>query len=313
LQLIFITHAKFEPLAPNSIVMYWGQNGGGNEPSLAQACSYGYDVITLAFMISFIDTRQPSCAIPNAPDLNFALHGDQCETWNNCPFLLNCSSTIGKDIATCQKQGKKIVLSLGGAVGSYGFTSDSQAQTFAHTLWGMFFEGTSALRPFGSAILDGVDLDIEGGSTSGYSAFVKAIRSLMSQSGRSYIISGAPQCPYPDAYLGPKAGTALGDAGSSFTFVSVQFYNNYCGLSSLNDFWTSFKSWHTAASSAGYKVMVGLPASPSAGGGYVPYTNVCNIMSQLISYSHFGGFMFWDDSYDIKNGMYSQKIKQCMG
>jgi len=313
LQLIFIAYAKIEPLAPNSIVMYWGQNGGGGEPDLDKVCSYGYDVINLSFMISFIDSRQPSCAVPNAPDLNFAVHGNDCGTWTNCPFLLNCTETIGKAITTCQRQGKKIVLSLGGAVGSYGFTSDSQAQTFAHTLWGMFFEGTAALRPFGSAVLDGVDLDIEGGSTTGYSAFVKALRSLMSQSGKSYIISGAPQCPYPDAYLGPKPGTALGDAGSSFSYVSVQFYNNYCGLSNLNDFWTSFKSWHTAAASAGYKVMVGLPASSNAGGGYVPYNTVCNIVSELKTYSHFGGFMFWDDAYDIKNGMYSQKIRQCMG
>jgi len=278
------------PLAGSSIVMYWGQNGAGDEPSLDKACTLGYDIINLAFMISFIDQRQPSCAVPNAPDLNFAVHGNDCATWDNCPFLLNCSSTIGTSITSCQRQGKKIVLSLGGAVGSYGFTSDSQAQSFAHTLWGMFFEGTAALRPFGNAVLDGIDIDIEGGSTVGYTAFVKAIRSLMNQSGRSYIISGAPQCPYPDAYLGPKPGTALGDAGSSFSYVSVQFYNNYCGLNSINDFWTSFQSWHSAAASAGYKIMVGLPASPNAGGGYVPSTTVCGIMGQLKTYSHFGGF-----------------------
>jgi chitinase len=308
-----LNNAVIEPLAPYSIVMYWGQNGAGGEPALDQICSFGYDIINLAFMISFIDSRQPTCAVPNAPDLNFAVHGNDCGTWTNCPFLLNCSETIGTSIKSCQSKGKKIVLSLGGAVGSYGFTSDSQAQSFAHTLWGMFFEGTAALRPFGSAVLDGVDLDVEGGSTVGYAAFVKTLRSLMSSGRKSYIISGAPQCPYPDAYLGPKPGTALGDAGSSFSYVSVQFYNNYCGLSSINDFWTSFKSWHDAATSAGYKVMVGLPASANAGGGYVPYSTVCNVVSQLKTYSHFGGFMFWDDSFDIKNQMYSQKIRQCLG
>jgi chitinase len=292
--------------------MYWGQNGAGGEPSLASACNNGYDIINLAFMISFIDSRQPNCAVPNAPDLNFAVHGNDCGVWDNCPFLLNCSTTIGNDIRTCQSKGKKIVLSLGGAVGSYGFTSDSQAQNFAHTLWNMFFEGKAALRPFGTAVLDGVDLDIEGGSTSGYSAFVKTLRSLMNGSGRSYIISGAPQCPDPDAYLGPKPGTALGDAGNDFSYVYVQFYNNYCGLNSINDFWNSFKQWHAAASTAGYKVMVGLPASSNAGGGYVPPATVCNVVAQLKTYSHFGGFMFWDDSYDIKNGLYSQKIKQCL-
>ena len=56
------------------------------------------------------------------------------------------------------------MLSLGGAAGSYGFTSDAQAQTFAQTMWGMFGRGTGTTypRPFGSAVLDGIDLDIEG-------------------------------------------------------------------------------------------------------------------------------------------------------
>jgi len=291
--------------------MYWGQDSGGGEPSLATYCDgASYDIINLSFMISFIDQRQPSCAVPNAPDLNFANHGDLCSTWNNCPFLLNCSSTLGADITHCQSKGKKIVLSLGGAVGSYGFTSDSQATQFATTIWNMFFEGSSPLRPFGNARLDGIDLDIEGGSTAGYAAFVKAMRSRM---GSKYIISGAPQCPYPDAYMGPKPGTALGDAGSSFSYVSVQFYNNYCGASSPQAFWESFEQWHNSAKSSGYKIMVGLPASPSAGGGFVSSSTVCStLVPKLKTYSNFGGFMFWDAGWDLKNHFYSHDIKSCL-
>ena len=159
------------------------------------------------------------------------------------------------------------MLSLGGAAGSYGFTSDAQAQTFAQTMWDMFGRGTGTTypRPFGSAVLDGIDLDIEGtqsiatpfwettsvatscstcqcvvatdsrtplsaflffsgGSTVGYAAFAKALRAL---AGPSFLISGAPQCPYPDALMGPSAGLPLGDAATAFSFVSVQFYNNW--------------------------------------------------------------------------------------
>jgi len=300
------------PFAGNSIVMYWGQDPAGGEASLASYCSR-YDVVNIAFMISFIDQRQPTCAIPNAPDLNFANHGNDCAVWDNCPFLLNCSSTIGQDIQTCQKQGKKIVLSLGGGVGSYGFTSDAQGTEFATTIWNMFFEGNAPLRPFGSAKLDGIDLDIEGGSTVGYSAFVKALRTKMGGSSNGYIISGAPQCPFPDAYLGPAAGRPLGDAGNDFSYVNVQFYNNYCGLQSVDQFWDAFIQWHTAASNAGYQVMVGLPSAPGAGGGYVPASTVCGQVSKLKGYSHFGGFMFWDASFDAKNGWYSQQVKACLG
>lgn len=59
-------------------------------------------------------------------------------------------------------------MSLGGAAGSYGFSSDAQGQTFAQTIYNMFGAGSSQYRPFGDAQIDGVDLDIEGGSATGY-------------------------------------------------------------------------------------------------------------------------------------------------
>lgn len=47
------------------------------------------------------------------------------------------------------------MFSLGGASGAVSFTSDSQAQSFADTIWNLFLGGSSADRPFGSAVLDG--------------------------------------------------------------------------------------------------------------------------------------------------------------
>ena len=35
------------------------------------------------------------------------------------------------------------------------------------------------------------------------------------------------QCVYPDAYLGPGNGKALTEAAKDFTWINVQFYNNY--------------------------------------------------------------------------------------
>ena len=116
--------------------------------------------------------------------------------------------------------------------------------------------GSSNTRPFGTAVLDGyvqifflcevglisvcsinsVDLDIEGGSTTFYDSFVNQIRShAAGASKRSvvdytyikslikriviarYYITAAPQCPFPDAYL----GTVLNAVG--FDAVYVQF------------------------------------------------------------------------------------------
>lgn len=71
-------------------------------------------------------------------------------------------------------------MSLGGASGAVGFTDDTQAEAFAQTLWDLFFGGSSSTRPFGDAILDGIDLDIEGGSSAGYAALINKFRSLSS-------------------------------------------------------------------------------------------------------------------------------------
>ncbi|KIK95631.1 glycoside hydrolase family 18 protein [Paxillus rubicundulus Ve08.2h10] len=44
----------------------------------------------------------------------------------------------------------------------------------------LFLGGSSTMRPFGGTVLDGVDLDIEGGASTGCVAFVTEIRSLVS-------------------------------------------------------------------------------------------------------------------------------------
>lgn len=126
-----------------------------------------------------------------------------------------------------------MILSIGGAVGNYGFSSDADAANVAQYIWDAFLGGSSATvtRPLGATPLDGVDLDIEGGAAAGYAAFVNSMRTIMDRSGKKYFITGAPQCPKPDYYLGPSPGTALGDAAAGFDYLFVQFYNNYCGYS----------------------------------------------------------------------------------
>ena len=60
-----------------------------------------------------------------------------------------------------------------------------------------------------SAVMDGIDLDIEGGDYKNYPEFIAELRKLMDDDQtKSYLITGAPQCPFPDHHLGPvKPGT----------------------------------------------------------------------------------------------------------
>ena len=230
--------------------------------------------------------------------MNFANH---CDTpWDaRNPFLLKCPD-IATGIETCHAKGKRVLLSLGGASGSYGFVSDDEARTFAKTAWDMFLGGTSAVRPFGNAILDGVDLDLEGGSATGYSAFVKSLRTIMdassSSGARKFYIAAAPQCPFPDAYLGPAAGKALGDAPSAFDFLFVQFYNNFCAGTSPTAFSDAWTHW----AGVGPKIFVGLPATTQAANAasYVDRTALPTLLGGVKGNAAFGGIMLWDVSFD---------------
>jgi chitinase len=171
-------------------------------------------------------------------------------------------------------------------------------QKAAQATWDIFLGGNGAIRPFANATLDGVDLDIEGGGTVGYSAFAKALRALMDASGRKYYVTGAPQCPYPDAFLGPAAGRALGDAASAFDFVFVQFYNNYCGYNSPASFREAFGTWKGLAA-GGPKILVGLPASTGAANtGFVPRATLPALIADVKSDPAFAGLMLWDVSND---------------
>ena len=74
--------------------------------------------------------------------------------------------------------------------------------------------GSSALRPFGSASVDGFDFDFEAG-VNNVAPFANQLRSLMNASGRKFYLSAAPQCPYPD-----YADNQMLDGAVSFDFVS---------------------------------------------------------------------------------------------
>ena len=59
--------------------------------------------------------------------------------------------------------------------------------------------------------MDGVDLDIEIGSHKYYPDFVREMRRLMNtDKSKQYLITAAPQCPFPDKWMGPQIqGSAL--------------------------------------------------------------------------------------------------------
>ncbi|KAJ1642135.1 Chitinase 2 [Coemansia asiatica] len=281
----------------SNLVMYWGQNSHGttnpgeNQLPLDEYCDKeAGDVLVLSFLSEFnADGLHP-------PTLNLA---NSCLTTFDNSTLLHCPN-IGRAIKKCQKKGKVVILSLGGASGAYGFSDDVQAERYADQIWDMFLGGNSQNRPFDNAVIDGIDLDIEGGSSIGYVRFVQRLRERFTESpGRRFYVTAAPQCPYPDFYMGPILDNAYLD------MVFVQFYNNYCGVDKAN--WFNFEQWHewatTISANKDVRVYLGVPGSPSAASsGYMPFDRLEELVNATRSkFSTFGGMMVWDASQADSN------------
>ncbi|KAF8311069.1 class III chitinase [Clavulina sp. PMI_390] len=293
-----------------NVAGYWGQNSYGavyttDTANWQQRLSYycqdnSLDVIPIAFVPTFQSTG-------GYPVLNL---GNTCNSTNAQYFtgtsLLNCQF-LAADIQTCQSKGKKVTISLGGGGAGLG-TLDA---SFADQLWNLFLGGTSSDRPFGTAVLDGVDLDIESGSGP-YTAFVNQLRSHFSGASKKYYITAAPQCAYPDAALMSTLNAA------SFDAIYVQFYNTgYCAVTQYGTTGFNFGNWDYWANrispNPSIKVYLGVPASTSAGSGYVSASQVGVVAADLQKkFPSFGGVMFWDESQAYVNGRFDTGVKNAI-
>jgi chitinase len=258
------------------------------------------DIVILAFLTEFFGPG-------GFPKVNFgATCGGQTSEMNSAGAsgLLHCPE-LASQISQCQSLGKKVLLSLGGALAVSAFPSEGQASEFATTLWNLFGAGTGVdpgLRPFGSVTLDGFDVDNENHSTFGYSAFVTALRSTMNtDKSKTYYISAAPQCPRPDASI-PL------DAMQAMDFVFIQFYNNAAANCNVGQsgFVDSLRAWSAdlSAKGAGPRLYVGAPGCVNcAGTGYLDPTTIASVMADVKSagLTNFGGSMLWDGSEALAN------------
>ncbi|KAM7276153.1 hypothetical protein ACFE04_018019 [Oxalis oulophora] len=270
------------------IAIYWGQNG--QEGTLEETCATGnYDYVVIAFLPTFGNGQTPM--------LNLAGHCD--------PYSNGCT-TLGSQIKSCQEKGVKVLLSIGGGAGSYFLTSAEDARQVATYLWNNFLGGgqSSSSRPLGDAVLDGIDFDIEGGTNQHWNELARYL-SAYSSKGKKVYLTAAPQCPFPDAWIGNALKSGL------FDNVWVQFYNNPpCQYASGNkaNLLDAWKQWTSDIPAD--KIFLGLPASPqAAGSGFISTSDLMSTVLPAIKGSDkYGGVMLWSKYYDDQSG-YSSAIK----
>ncbi|PRT55675.1 Endochitinase [Wickerhamiella sorbophila] len=281
------------------LALYWGQASAGSQKSLADYCSSTPgDIYIVSFLSAFSGSGTPTLNVASA-----------CTDTFSGSSLLHCPQ-IGQDIKTCQSQGKKVLLSLGGASGAYGFSSDADGEAFAQTLWDTFGGGSTAERPFDDAVVDGFDFDIENNNQVGYVALANKLRQLFSSApSKQFYISAAPQCPYPDASVGDLLSQAQVD------YAFIQFYNNYCSTTGSQFNWDTWQNFATNTSpNKSIKLFLGLPgSSTAAGSGYATPDQVKQTLSQISGSTNYGGISVWDASQADSNIINGKSFATLLG
>ncbi|KAL9083209.1 MAG: hypothetical protein Q9165_008615 [Trypethelium subeluteriae] len=303
----------FNASAANNVAVYYGQTASTAAGGLLTLCQGpSVDIIILAFVYAFFGPN-------NYPSASFGpgCSGSTSSQAQSAPGLPSCPQ-LATEITQCQAIGKPVLLSLGGYIATTAFSSSAQAAQFASTIWNLFGGGgndnssssnnsdvsdTTALRPFGSVIVDGFDIDNEDHSTAYYDDFSAALHlHIASDRSKKYYVSAAPQCPRPDASI-PLGLMQAAD------FVWVQFYNNpQCNLGSAG-FLDSFKAWsqdlaaNASSGSPGPRLYIGGGAWSGAGSGYVEGSQLPGIVQGVngSDVGNFGGMMFWDGTEGLAN------------
>lgn len=286
----------FDIDSKSNVAVYWGQNSSQTEQSLKTYCeSDSVDIVLLSFLHSFPD--------PMVLDLS-----ENCK--DKFSSGLSKCDDVGEDIKYCQKKDKLVLLSLGGAAGQYGFTSENEADEFSKTVWNKFGGGDDDERPFGDAVVDGFDFDFENKKDVATAAFGKSLRKQFeNDDSKKYYLSAAPQCPYPDKSL----GEVLENVELDFAFI--QFYNNKCNLGTGFN-WDTWEDYAKSVSpNPNIKLYLGQAGSPTAAStGYTKATHLQSYLQEAMDSDNFGGVSLWDASQAFSNsdGNYADLVKDIL-
>ncbi|TVT99390.1 hypothetical protein EJB05_55278, partial [Eragrostis curvula] len=180
----------------------------------------------------------------------------------------------------------------------------------ANYLWDFFLGGSGGgdERPFGSAVLDGVDLWIASGSRY-YDDLARSLTSLYRDGPgvrKKYMLTAAPQCPFPDASLGAALDTGL------FDHVWVRLYNNPpCQYAPgyVNYMTEAWEQWTRALPSASIFLLLPASPDPAFNGGFIDADILASqVLPVAKKAANYGGIMLWSRYYDKDSG-YSAKLQ----
>ncbi len=287
------------PVPGRTFVGYWHNFENGSGFIRLRDVSRDFDVINLSFAESAPGSRS---LIQFVPDTRTS------------------AAEIQADVAQLKSEGKKVLLSIGGANTVVELNSEADKQNFVNSVAGI-------VTQYG---LNGVDIDFEGSSLSLNAGdldfrspttpkvinLISALRTLKSRFGNDFILSMAPETFYVQVGFQAYGGAAgaylpvIHGVRDILTFIHVQHYNTgtVLGLdgvayaSATADFQVAMAEMLMAGFPvAGNpdrffpplredQVMIGLPSSPqAAGSGYTPPAEVAKAINYLVRGQSYGG------------------------
>ncbi|MFS1511639.1 fibronectin type III domain-containing protein [Chengkuizengella sp. SCS-71B] len=282
-----------------TIVGYWHNFDNGSTNIRLRDISIKYDVIQIAF-------AEPIGG-PSTGNMGFT------------PYNATDSEFIS-DIDYLQSQGKKVLISVGGANGTTDLSTVQAKLTFISTMKNIIdkygFDGMDIDLEGSSLSIDGGDTDFKNPTSTKIVHLIEAINEIMDNYGPNFMLTMAPETAYVQGgysvYGGPWGAylPVIHALRDKLTYLHVQHYNTGSmvaldGLSYsqgtadfhvamaemlLQGFPVAYDVNHFFEPLRSDQVIIGLPASPqAAGGGYTSPVIVQQALDYLIKGKSFEG------------------------
>jgi len=230
------------------------------------------------------------------------------------------AAEIQADVAQLKSEGKKVLLSIGGANTTVELNSEADKQSFINSVAGIVTQyglnGIDVDFEGSSLSLNAGDLDFRSPTTPKVVNLISALRTLKARFGNDFILSMAPETFYVQVGYQAYGGAAgaylpvIHGVRDILNFIHVQHYNTgtVLGLdgvayaSGTADFQVAMAELLLAGFPvAGNpdrffpalrpdQVMIGLPASlQAAGSGYTPPAEIAKAINYIVRGQSYGG------------------------
>ncbi|KAE8775553.1 xylanase inhibitor protein 1-like [Hordeum vulgare] len=224
----------------HGLTVFWGRNQ--DEGSLREACDTGiYNTVIISFYSVFG-------------------HGRYWGDLSGHPLY-----AIGADIKHCRAKGIVVLLSIGGGGTQYSLPSSQSAADVADNLWNAHLGGgrPGVFRPFGDAVVDGIDFFIDQGAPDHYDELARRLSGYNRhyRGAPGVRLTATPRCVCPDWRVQRALDTGL------FERIHLRFFGeDRCSYNRVHKDgvmaqWTKWTARYPRS-----KVYIGLPAGGERAG-----------------------------------------------